>query len=138
MKIQELKIKVSEHAQKYAPYQDNTLTEFKAAEILESDARHWIIQYCEGQSYLMNGLPTEMKRPYGNNEIIDEEYIEDYFCDDRYDHYLNRLTLKKTNVAELTWHYTISFWPVYFQSKDVLLDVIKIGVEDYGFYDVSL
>jgi hypothetical protein len=134
----EIKQKITALAQKHAASDENTLDDIKDAELLESDAKHLIIQYCENQGYLINGFPTEMKRRYENNEISDEEYDEDYFCEERYDLYLDMLTLDKTDVAELTWHYTSSFWPDQFESKDEYLEHIKSCVDDGGFYDVSL
>lgn len=130
--------KITALAQKHAALNENTLADFTDAELLESDARHLIISYCENQGYLINGFPTEMKRRYENDEISDEEYDEDYFCEERYDLYLDRLTLEKTDVAGLTWHYTSSFWPDQFDSKDEYLEHIKSCVEDGGFYDVTL
>jgi len=97
-----------------------------------------IIHYCEGQGYLINGFPTDMKRRYENNEISDEEYVEDYFCDERFDHYLDRLTLKKNNVAKWNGHYTSGFGPSHFESKDIFKEIIKSCGVDCGFYDVSL
>jgi hypothetical protein len=134
----EIKQKITALAQKHAASEENTLDDIKDAELLESDAKNLIIQYCENQGYLINGFPTEMKRRYKNNEISDEEYDEDYFCEERYGLYLDMLTLDKTDVAELTWHYTSSFWPDQFQSKDEYLEYIKSCVDDDGFYDVSL
>jgi hypothetical protein len=134
----EIKQKITALAQKHAASDENTLDDIKDAELLESDAKHLIIQYCENQGYLINGFPTEMKRRYENNEISDEEYDEDYFCEERYDLYLDMLTLDKTDVAELTWHYTSSFWLDQFESKDEYLEHIKSCVDDGGFYDVSL
>lgn len=137
MTIEEIKQKISELAQKHAAGDENTLDEFTDAEFLESDARHLIIRYCENQGYLINGFPTEMKRRYENDEIRDEEYYEDYFCSERYDLYLDTLSLEKTDVAELTWHFTSSFWPEQFESKEEFLESIK-GLIECGYYDVSL
>jgi hypothetical protein len=138
MTTEEIKQKITALAQKHAASDENTLDDFTDAELLESDARHFIIQYCEHQGYLINGFPTEMKRRYENDEISDEEYDEDYFCEERYDLYLDMLTMEKTDVAELTWHYTSSFWPEQFDSKEAYLEHIKSCVEDGGFYDVTL
>ena len=138
MTITEIKQKITELAQKHAASEENTLDDFKDEEFLEDDARHLIIKYCENQNYLINGFPTEMKRRYDNDEISDDEYDEDYFCSERYDLYLDTLTLEKSDVAELTWHYTSSFWPDQFDSKEDYLESIKDMVEGGGFYDVSL
>ena len=134
----EIKQKITALAQKHAASDENTLDDIKDAELLESDAKHLIIQYCENQGYLINGFPTEMKRRYENDEISDDEYDEDYFCEERYDLYLNTLTLEKPDVADLTWHYTNSFWPDQFDSKEEYLESMKDMIEGGGFYDVSL
>jgi hypothetical protein len=138
MTIEVIQQKITALAEKHAALDENTLDDFTDAELLESDARHLIISYCENQGYLINGFPTEMKRRYENDEISDEEYDEDYFCEERYDLYLDMLTLEKTDVAELTWHCTHSFWPEQFESKEAYLEHIKSCVEDGGFYDVTL
>jgi len=138
MIIEEIKQKITELAQKHASIDEKTFDNIKGAELFESDARHLIIRYCENQGYLINGFPTEIKRRYENDEISDEEYDEDYFCSERYDLYLDLLTLEKTDVAELTWHYTSSFWTDLFESKEEYLEHTKSCVEDGGFYNVSL
>jgi hypothetical protein len=138
LKTQELNIKTAEFAQKLETHQEKKLTELQSAAILESEARHVIIHYCEGQGYLINGFPADMKRRYENNVIRDEEYFKDYFCDERFDHYLDSLTLKKSNVAKWNEHYTSGFEQAHFESKDIFIETIKSHGVDYGFYDVSL
>lgn len=138
MTITEIKQRITVLAQKHAAIDEITLGDFKYAELLESDAKHLIVQYCENQDYLVNGFPTEMRRRYENDEISDDEYDEDYFCEERYDLYLNTLTLEKPDVADLTWHYVSSFWPDQFDSKEEYLESMKDMIEGGGFYDVSL
>jgi hypothetical protein len=138
MTIEIIKQKIAVLAKKHTESDENTIDDFTDAELLEKDARDLIVQYCENQGYLINGFPTEMKRRYENDEITDEEYEEDYFCEERYALYLDMLTIEKADVAELTWHYTRSFWPEQFESKEAYLEHVKSCVEDIGFYDLRL
>ena len=69
----EIKQKISARAQKHAASNETIIDDFMDSKLLERDAKHLIIQYCENQGYLINGFPTEMKRRYENDEINDEE-----------------------------------------------------------------
>jgi hypothetical protein len=51
---------------------------------------------------------------------------------------LDILTCQKQDVAELTWHYTNSFWPEYFESMQDYINGIKAQINTDGFYDVTL
>ena len=134
----DIKQKISHLAQKNSSIPENDLSDFGNAEILESEAFHLIVDYSESQGYLINGFPTEIRNRYENDEISDEEYDEDYFCLERYELYLDTLTLQKDDVAELMWHYANSFWPDQFESKEDYIESIKIQIESGVFYDVIL
>ena len=138
MNLEDIKQKISHLAQKHSSIPENDLSDFGNAEILESEAFHLIVDYSESQGYLINGFPTEIRNRYENDEISDEEYDEDYFCLERYELYLDTLTLQKDDVAELMWHYANSFWPDQFESKEDYIDSIKIQIESGVFYDVIL
>lgn len=138
MNLEDIKQKISHLAQKHSSIPENVLSEFGNAEILESEAFHLIVDYSESQGYLINGFPTEIRNRYENDEISDEEYDEDYFCLERYELYLDTLTLQKDDVAELMWHYANSFWPDQFESKEDYIESIKIQIESGVFYDVIL
>lgn len=138
MNLEDIKQKISHLAQKHSSIPENDLSDFGNAEILESEAFHLIVDYSESQGYLINGFPTEIRNRYENDEISDEEYDEDYFCLERYELYLDTLTLQKDDVAELMWHYANSFWPDQFESKEDYIESIKIQIESGVFYDVSL
>jgi len=138
MNLEDIKHKISHLAQKHSSIPENDLSDFGNAEILESEAFHLIVDYSESQGYLINGFPTEIRNRYENDEISDEEYDEDYFCLERYELYLDTLTLQKDDVAELMWHYANSFWPDQFESKEDYIESIKIQIESGVFYDVIL
>ena len=138
MNLEDIKQKISHLAQKHSSIAENDLSDFGNAEILESEAFHLIVDYSESQGYLINGFPTEIRNRYENDEISDEEYDEDYFCLERYELYLDTLTLQKDDVAELMWHYANSFWPDQFESKEDYIESIKIQIESGVFYDVIL
>ena len=138
MNLEDIKQKISHLAQKHSSIPENDLSDFGNAEILESEAFHLIVDYSESQGYLINGFPTEIRNRYENDEISDEEYDEDYFCLERYELYLDTLTLQKDDVAELMWHYANSFCPDQFESKEDYIESIKIQIESGVFYDVIL
>jgi hypothetical protein len=138
MNLEDIKQKISHLAQKHSSIPENDLSDFGNAEILESEAFHLIVDYSESKGYLINGFPTEIRNRYENDEISDEEYDEDYFCLERYELYLDTLTLQKDDVAELMWHYANSFWPDQFESKEDYIESIKIQIESGVFYDVIL
>ena len=138
MNLEDIKQKISHLVQKHSSIPENDLSDFGNAEILESEAFHLIVDYSESQGYLINGFPTEIRNRYENDEISDEEYDEDYFCLERYELYLDTLTLQKDDVAELMWHYANSFWPDQFESKEDYIESIKIQIESGVFYDVIL
>jgi hypothetical protein len=135
---EEIKQKITEWAQKHGAIDEVSISEFKDAELLERKAVDLIVRYCENQAYLINGFPTEIRKRYENDEMSDDKYDADYFCEERYQLYLDLLTLEKNEVAELTWHYTRSFWPEQFESKQAYLEHIKECIESESFYDVSL
>ena len=57
---------------------------------------------------------------------------------ERYQLYLDKLTLEKEDVAELTWCYVSSFWPGWFDSKDEYIESIVHQINSSNFYDVDL
>ncbi len=133
MTIREIKEKITELAQKHAANDENNLSDIKDAEFLEIWAEDLIIAYCEENAYLINGFPTE-KRKMDLEEFDDE----DYFCRERFHLYLDLLTCQKQDVAELTWHFTNSFWPETFESIQDFIDQAKERIDCIGFYDVTL
>jgi hypothetical protein len=138
MLIQEIKQAITDLARQHAELNEVSLGDANEAELLEWQAESLIIEYCENKEYLINGFPTEIKRRYENNEISDEEYDEDFFCDERYRLYLDMLSLEKEDVAALNWHYTQSFWPDIYTSITDFLESIKENIESGVFYDCKL
>lgn len=133
MTVEEIKSKITELAKKHAAIDEDSLDSFDDAELLEWQANGLIISYCEENAYLINGFPTE-KRKLSEEELDDD----DYFCRERFDLYQDILTYQKDDVAELMWHFTESFWPGTFESKEDYVFSAKERAEDPGFYDVTL
>jgi hypothetical protein len=67
----------------------------------------------------------------------DEEFDEDYFCQERFMLYVDTLSLQNETVANLNWHYVNSFWPGEFKDKSDFLESIKGRIESEVFYDVK-
>lgn len=133
MYLEQIKIKITELAQKHAAINEDKPSDFDDAEYLESQAIDMIIAYCEDKGYLINGFPTE-KRKLDIEELDDE----DYFSKERFHLYLDILTYQKEDVAELTWYFTDSFWQGTFATKQEFINGAKDRVECGGFYDVTL
>jgi len=131
MNIDTIKSKIIKLAEEHHSINDGHFEEIKSAELLESQAQDLIIDYCVNRNYLINGFPT-LKEQMG------EEYDEDYFTMERYQLYLDRLSLEKEDVAELTCCYVSSFWPDQFESKDEFMENIRHQINSSNFYDVDL
>lgn len=130
MFIEEIKLRINILAQKHKSNDEYGIDEFKDSELLELEAENLIIDYCEEKKYLIQGFPTEKKK-------IKDELDEDYFCSERYNYYLDRLTVDKEDVADLMWCYVSSFWPDYFESKEVYLLAIKEQINSCAFYEID-
>lgn len=133
MTVEQIKTKITELAKRHGAIDEVSLNDFDDAELLEWEANRLIISYCEENAYLINGFPTE-KRKLSEEELDDE----DYFCSERFDLYQDMLTYQKDDVAELMWHFTESFWPGTFESKEDYIESAQLRVEGGGFYDVTL
>jgi hypothetical protein len=129
MKTQEIKEKITELAQKYHLADEDEIG-FEIIYLYEQEAEDLIIAYCISQNYLINGFPTEKK--------VMEDDDDDYFCRERYQLYLDTLTLQKEDVANLMWTYNSHFWPKYFESKEEYIASIEHQLKSVGFYDVEL
>lgn len=133
MTHEEIKAKITELAKQHAAIDEEGISEFKDAELLENRAEKLIIAYCEEKGYLVNGFPTE-KRLLSEEELDDD----DYFCLERFHLYLDILTCEKIDVAELTWHLTQSFWPDTFASLEEFVQLAKERADSGDFYDVEI
>jgi hypothetical protein len=132
MTIQEIKNSISELAKKHAAINEENIGDINNAELLESQAQDLIISFCEAKGYLVNGFPTE-KRKLDEEELDDDDFSQEHF-----QLYLDILTYQKKDIADLTWHYTESFWPEYFESKEDFIAQAKERAESDSFYDVTL
>lgn len=130
MLLDEIKLKINQLAQKHHGIDENGIDEFKVFEFLEFEAVHLIISYCEEKKYLIEGFPTEKMK-------IKDQLDEDYFCRERYQYYLDCLTVKKEDVAELIWYYVSSFWPDSFESKQEYILTIKEQLNSADFYEIN-
>jgi hypothetical protein len=110
----------------------NDLDDFKDAELIEKEAEQLIVKYCEAKGYLVNGFPTEKK------QLPEEELEEDYFCQERYQLYLDTLASQHEDVAELMWCYVSSFWEDQCESKEEYLQNLKDGLDSGVFYNVTI
>ena len=131
MNIDTIKNKITELSREHHSIDGEGLNTIKTVEMLESEAQDLIIDYCENSNYLINGFPTLKKQ-------MAEEYDEDYFSIDRYQLYLDKLTLEKDDVAQLTWCYVSSFWPDQFETKEEFIENISHQINSSNFYDVDL
>ncbi|WP_374542157.1 hypothetical protein [Flavobacterium sp.] len=130
MYFEELKSKIQQLAQKHNAINEEDISEFKDAELLEHEAEHLIIAYCENQKYLINGFPTEKK-------AMADVLEEDYFSRERYQYYLDSLLIEKEDVADLMWCYISGFWPDYFETKDEYIATIKEQLNSDFFYEIN-
>ncbi len=129
MELDQIKHQITELAQQHSAIDEETLDDFKEAEWIEEQVEDLIIAYCEQMGYLIDGFPTEKK------ELSEEELGEDYFCRERYQLYLDMLSLEKEDVAELMWFYTSSFWPDAFKTKEDYLNTTKEIIESNDISD---
>lgn len=106
---------------------------FKFGQIHESYVVHIISNYCVSQGYEVAGFPIQ-KRIF---EIINANYDEDYFCQNRYEKYLDVLATRYDDVFELMYFYSSTFWPEQFNDKtryrEILLDYISCDVYEVDF-----
>ena len=129
--IEEIKSKIAELALEHKSTGDD-LEDFKDAELIEKDAEQFIVKYCETKGYLVNGFPTEKR------QLPEEELEEDYFCQERYQLYLDTLATHQEDVAELMWFYISSFWEGQCESKEVYIQNLKDGLDSGVFYDLEI
>lgn len=108
------------------------LDDFKDAELIEQEAEQIIVAYCEAKEYLINGFPTEKR------QLPEDELEEDYFCQERYQLYLDTLATQHEDVAELMWCYVSSFWNDQYKSKEEYLQSLIDNLDSGVFYDVTI
>ncbi|TXI67641.1 MAG: hypothetical protein E6Q45_07320 [Flavobacterium sp.] len=125
-----IKIKIIQLAQNHHATDEKGIDELKDSELLEIDAENLIIAYCEEKKYLIKGFPTEKKK-------IKDQLDEDYFCRERYQYYLDCLTIEKKDVVELMWCYVSNFWPDSFDSKQEYILTIQEQLNSGVFYEID-
>lgn len=131
MNIDKIKLEISRLSQEHKATGDD-LDDFKDAELIEKEAEQLIVKYCEAKGYLLNGFPTEKR------QLPEEELEEDYFCQERYQLYLNTLATQHEDVAELMWCYVSTFWEDQCESIEEYLQNLKDGLDSGVFYDVTI
>ena len=133
MNLSSVKNEIQVLAERHYALVEVSLDDIKDAELLENSAQDLIIGYCEKMGYHINGFPTDKRIMYAEG-VLDE----DYFCRERFQLYLDLLSLEKQDVAELTWLFVSAFWPAQFSDKQEYLMTIKEQIECGVFYDVEL
>ena len=110
---------------------DEGLLGFEIIYLYEREALNNIVQYCECKGYLINGFPTQKRL------IILEENHEDYFNDERFQYYLDLLSLQNEEVAELNYTYQKSFWPDCIKTLEEFMASIQFQINSTNFYEVD-
>ena len=110
---------------------DEELLGFEIIYLYEREALNNIVQYCECKGYLINGFPTQKRL------IIPEEEQEDYFNDERFQYYLDLLSLQNEEVAELNYTYQKSFWPYSIGTLGEFMASIQFQINSSNFYEVD-
>jgi hypothetical protein len=124
--------KIREVASSHASIEEVGIDDIKEAQLLEIEAENLIISYCEKMGYQINGFPIDKRK------MDEDELDEDYFCRERFQLYLDLLSLENEDVAHLTWFFVSAFWPAQFSDKQEYLLTIKERIECGVFYDVEL
>jgi hypothetical protein len=124
--------KIQELGSRHANIQEIGIDDFKEAELLEIEAEDLIISYCEKMGYQISGFPMDKRL------ISEDDLEEDYFSRERFQLYLDMLTLEKVDVEELTWCYVCSFWPSQYADKQEYHLTVKEQIDCGVFYKVEL
>jgi hypothetical protein len=94
----------------------NMVSHSEGIDFFEKKAFNLIIDYCHKMKYKSDGLPTDTSLC---NEIIYKQWML----------YVDKLTLVFDDVAQLHWHWVISFWPGKYESFEVFRAIIKKRVD---------
>jgi hypothetical protein len=130
MTKQEIKNKIEALAKQYHQVDEDMLG-FEIIYLYEREALNSIVQFCECKGYLINGFPTHKRL------IIPEEEQGDYFTDERFQYYLDLLSLQKEEVAELNYTYQKSFWPDSIGTFGEFMASIQFQINSTNFYEVD-
>lgn len=99
------------------------------AELIEEEVINLIVNYCEHHKNMINGFPYEKRELFKTQSTFDNEEEDDYFSQERFQLYSDRLALEKDDVADLLWFYNNKFWPSSFESKEIFIELIKEQIE---------
>jgi hypothetical protein len=124
--------KISALAVKHKAAGDN-LDDLEETTWLEEEALMLIAEFCEKTGRIVEGFPHD-KRVLAKT---DDYYDDEYFCLERFQLYVDTVSLESVIVADLNWHYVNSFWPGEFEDKSDFLESIKGRIESGVFYDVQ-
>ena len=130
MTKQEIKDKIEALTKQYHQADEEELG-FEIIYLYEREALNNIVQYCECKGYFINGFPTQKRL------IIPKEEQGDYFTDERFQYYLDLLSLQKEEVAELNYTYQKSFWPDSIGTFDEFMASIQFQINSANFYEVD-
>lgn len=95
----------------------------KDAEIIESYAIQYIVDYCRERKYEVEGFPFQKEKE------VPEEYHEYYFTQDRDLVYINKLSLQKRDVLELNWFFNYHFFDMISDNPDDFLKDVELFLE---------
>ncbi|MFZ9695913.1 MAG: hypothetical protein ACO3AY_08570 [Chitinophagaceae bacterium] len=123
MNPQDVKKAITVISEIYTRY-SNMVADSEGKNFLRKKAFNLIIEYCQKMQYKADGLPS--------TSTVEEELTEEHWM-----LYIDKLTLVHDDVAQLHWHWAISFWPDEYQSFEVFIDMIKERIGG-SFYDVTL
>ncbi|HOD55375.1 MAG TPA: hypothetical protein PKJ08_12680 [Candidatus Cloacimonadota bacterium] len=137
MNVDDIKLKITELASEHHSLDIPTVDEIQFAEMIEEEVTGLIVSYCEYNGYMINSFPAEKRALFEKQELVDGEEEETYFCQERFQLYLDYLVLEKDDVSELLWFYNKSFWPDSFETKESFLELIKQQIQ-CGYYEINL
>ena len=127
-----LKGKITELAIKHNAA-GNDLENLEESSWLEEEALMLIADLCEKTGRIVEGFPHDKRELAKTNDYYDDEY----FCLERFQLYVDTISIESTIVGDLNWHYVNSFWPGTFENKKEFIDSIYLRIQSGVFYDVK-
>jgi len=111
----------------------NNIDDLEETSWLEEEALMLIAKFCEKTGNIVEGFPQD-KRELAKT---DDNYDDEYFCLERFQLYVDTISLESSIVADLNWHYVNSFWPGTFENKKEFIDSIYLRIQSGVFYDIK-
>ena len=127
-----LKGKITELAIKHNAA-GNDLENLEESSWLEEEALMLIADLCEKTGRIVEGFTHDKRELAKTNDYYDDEY----FCLERFQLYVDTISIESTIVGDLNWHYVNSFWPGTFENKKEFIDSIYLRIQSGVFYDVK-